>query len=144
MAKYSEEFKKRGVKLLGLSCDDINSHKEWVKDIEAYTVSSHSSSYIALKNMTRQKLNYMYVHACCMQPGAKVDYPIISDPTREIIKQLNMVDPYEKDSNGSPMPSRALHIVGPDYKVPFILYLSLASSLVIVNFVILVICAYFG
>jgi len=51
-----------------------------------------------------------------MQPGAKVNYPIISDPKREIIKQLNMVDPDEKDSNGN-LPSRALHIVGPDKKV---------------------------
>lgn len=51
-----------------------------------------------------------------MQPGAKVNYPIISDPKREIIKQLNMVDPDEKDSKGN-LPSRALHIVGPDKKV---------------------------
>ena len=39
MAKYAEEFSKRGVKLLGLSCDDIGSHKEWIKDVEAYSVS---------------------------------------------------------------------------------------------------------
>ncbi|KAI4344724.1 hypothetical protein L6164_011918 [Bauhinia variegata] len=87
MAQYSEEFRQRGVKLLGLSCDDVQSHKEWIKDIEAYT------------------------------PGCKVDYPIIADPDREIIKQLNMVDPDEKDSNGSQVPSRALHIVGPDNKI---------------------------
>jgi len=53
-----------------------------------------------------------------MQSGCKVDYPIISDPKREIIKELNMVDPEEKDSTGN-LPSRALHIVGPDLKVPF-------------------------
>ncbi|OVA05704.1 Alkyl hydroperoxide reductase subunit C/ Thiol specific antioxidant [Macleaya cordata] len=87
MAAYADEFEKRGVKLLGLSCDDIQSHKEWIKDIEAYT------------------------------PGCKVDYPIIADPKREIIKQLNMVDPDEKDPNGNNMPCRALHIVGPDKKV---------------------------
>lgn len=39
MAEYSNEFSQRGVKLLGLSCDDVESHKEWIKDIEAYTVS---------------------------------------------------------------------------------------------------------
>lgn len=38
MAKYAHEFDKRGVKLLGLSCDDIQSHKDWIKDIEAFTV----------------------------------------------------------------------------------------------------------
>ncbi|BAT74179.1 hypothetical protein LR48_Vigan107s000700 [Vigna angularis] len=86
MAEYSSEFSQRGVKLLGLSCDDVESHKEWIKDIEAYT------------------------------PGCKVNYPIISDPEREIIKKLNMVDPDEKDSTGN-LPSRALHIVGPDLKI---------------------------
>ncbi|CAJ1935710.1 unnamed protein product [Sphenostylis stenocarpa] len=86
MAQYSKEFYQRGVKLLGLSCDDLESHKEWIKDIEAHT------------------------------PDAKVDYPIIADSKREIIKQLNMVDPDEKDSCGN-LPSRALHIVGPDLKI---------------------------
>ncbi|KAJ4828318.1 1-Cys peroxiredoxin [Turnera subulata] len=87
MAAYADEFSKRGVKLLGLSCDDVLSHVEWTKDIEAYT------------------------------PGCKVGYPIIADPNREIIKQLNMVEPDEKDSSGHNLPSRALHIVGPDKKI---------------------------
>lgn len=39
MAAYAPEFAKRGVKLVGLSCDDVQSHLEWIKDIEAYTVS---------------------------------------------------------------------------------------------------------
>ena len=38
MASYAKEFEKRGVKLLGISCDDVQSHKEWTKDIEAYKV----------------------------------------------------------------------------------------------------------
>ena len=33
MAQYAAEFEKRGVKLLGLSCDDVDSHKAWIKDI---------------------------------------------------------------------------------------------------------------
>ncbi|KAL5537367.1 hypothetical protein UlMin_045413 [Ulmus minor] len=87
MAQYAPEFSKRGVKLLGLSCDDVQSHKDWIKDIEAYT------------------------------PGCKVNYPILADSKREMMKQLNMVDPDEKDSQGNQVPSRALHIVGPDIKV---------------------------
>ncbi|WMV49994.1 hypothetical protein MTR67_043379 [Solanum verrucosum] len=47
----------------------------------------------------------------------KVTYPIIADLKRELIKQLNMVDPDEKDSSGNKLPSRVLHIVGPDKKV---------------------------
>lgn len=42
MAAYAEEFKKRGVKMVGLSCDDVASHLEWTKDIEAYTVSNNA------------------------------------------------------------------------------------------------------
>lgn len=39
MAAQAEEFSKRGVKLIGLSCDDVQSHTEWIKDIEAFNVS---------------------------------------------------------------------------------------------------------
>ncbi|CAA7405872.1 unnamed protein product [Spirodela intermedia] len=87
IASNAEEFERRGVKLLGLSCDDLQSHREWIKDIEAYT------------------------------PGCKVGYPIVADPKREVLKELNMVDPDEKDSTGAHIPSRALHIIGPDKKV---------------------------
>ncbi|KAM7260277.1 hypothetical protein ACFE04_016018 [Oxalis oulophora] len=83
MAAYDDEFAKKGAKLLGLSCDDLLSHVEWSKDVEAYA------------------------------DGHKVKYPIISDPNRQVMKQLNMVDPDAKDSNGN-LPSRALHVVGPD------------------------------
>ncbi|GFP83099.1 1-cys peroxiredoxin [Phtheirospermum japonicum] len=87
MAAYADKFAERGVKLLGLSGDDVESHKRWIKDIEAYN------------------------------KGSKVTYPIAADPHRQIIKQLNMVDPDEKDSSGQQVPSRALHIVGPDKKI---------------------------
>ncbi|KAF8031632.1 hypothetical protein BT93_D0751 [Corymbia citriodora subsp. variegata] len=87
MAAYAPEFERRGVKLLGLSCDEVESHKAWIKDVEAFT------------------------------PGAKVTYPIIADLNREIIKELNMVEPEEKDASGKQVPSRALHIVAPDKKI---------------------------
>ncbi|GER51751.1 1-Cys peroxiredoxin [Striga asiatica] len=87
MAAYADKFAERGVKLLGLSCDDVESHNTWIQDIEAYN------------------------------KGAKVTYPIAADPNRHIIEQLNMVDPDEKDSSGGHVPSRALHIVGPDKKI---------------------------
>ncbi|XVF62370.1 hypothetical protein PTKIN_Ptkin09bG0002400 [Pterospermum kingtungense] len=87
MAAYLPEFEKRGVKLLGFSCDDVHSHKEWIKDIEAYT------------------------------PGCEVSYPIVADPDEDVMRQLNMLDPDEKDSSGNQLPSRALHIVDSDYKI---------------------------
>ncbi|KAL2922280.1 1-Cys peroxiredoxin, partial [Bienertia sinuspersici] len=97
MAAYAGQFSEKGAKLLGLSCDDIASHNEWIKDVEAYS------------------------------GGHKVTYPIIADPKREIIKKLNMVDPDEKSSNGQNLPSRALHIVGPD-KVVKLSFLYPAST----------------
>ncbi|XP_073125254.1 1-Cys peroxiredoxin [Henckelia pumila] len=63
MAAYADKFEQRGVKLLGFSCDDVESHQEWIKDIEAYNKNHH-----------------------------QVKYPIASDPTGEIIKKLNMVE----------------------------------------------------
>ncbi|XP_047946193.1 1-Cys peroxiredoxin PER1 [Salvia hispanica] len=87
MAAYSNKFSELGVKLLGLSADDVESHNAWIKDIEAYC------------------------------NGCKVTYPIAADPDRRIIKELNMVDPDEKDSSGNQVPSRALHIVGPDKRI---------------------------
>jgi 1-Cys peroxiredoxin 6 len=86
MAQYNKEFEKRGVKLLGISCDDVESHKEWIKDVEAY------------------------------KPGTHLTYPILADPDRSAIRDLNMVDPDLKDAEGN-LPSRALHVIGPDKKV---------------------------
>jgi alkyl hydroperoxide reductase subunit AhpC len=39
MARYAYEFNKqrKGVLLLGISCNDLESHKEWIKAIEAHT-----------------------------------------------------------------------------------------------------------
>ncbi|KAI3936849.1 hypothetical protein MKW92_033559 [Papaver armeniacum] len=45
MAAYSGEFEKRGAKLLGLSCDDVQCHNEWIKDIEAYTMKKDPNGF---------------------------------------------------------------------------------------------------
>ncbi|KAH9312363.1 hypothetical protein KI387_027398 [Taxus chinensis] len=87
IARYVDDFEKRGVKLLGLSSDDVESHAAWIPDIEAFS------------------------------QGSKVRYPILADPNREIMVQLNILDPDEKDEIGKPLASRALHIVGPDKKL---------------------------
>ncbi|GLJ07569.1 hypothetical protein SUGI_0069860 [Cryptomeria japonica] len=87
IANYIGEFEKRGVKLLGLSSDEVDSHRAWLPDVEACT------------------------------PGCKVTYPILADPKSEIMAKLNMLDPDEKDEIGKPLASRALHIIGPDKKL---------------------------
>lgn len=96
----------------GLSCDSVDSHKEWIKDIEAF------------------------------QPDAPVQYPIAADTDRQMASQLNMLDYSDvgatkapppspptaaaaqakeqgKKEQRGPLASRALHIIGPDKKVLF-------------------------
>lgn len=54
LGRLRADFQRREVKLAALSCNDVDSHKSWIADIEAFT------------------------------PGSKVDYPIIADPDRHI------------------------------------------------------------
>ena len=78
VAKLIPEFTKRNVKVVALSCNDVESHKGWIADIQAYTKCP------------------------------EVAYPIISDKNRELAVQLGMVDPVEKDKAGLPLTCRAV------------------------------------
>ena len=78
MAVLAPEFQKRGVKMIALSCDDVESHNEWIKDIKAYTKTT------------------------------EFPYSIIADPSRELAVQFGMVDPDEKDKKGLPLTCRAV------------------------------------
>ncbi len=49
--------------------------------------------------------------------GAAVQYPIISDPKRDIAVQLGMLDEEEKDNAGIPATVRKVFVVGPDRKI---------------------------
>ncbi|KAJ7557216.1 hypothetical protein O6H91_05G117100 [Diphasiastrum complanatum] len=84
---YLPEFEKRGVKVVALSCNDVESHQRWIEDIESFT------------------------------PNAKISYPIIADPTRELAIKFGMLDPDEKDASGMPLTARAVFVVGPDKKL---------------------------
>jgi 1-Cys peroxiredoxin 6 len=87
VGKFLPEFEKRGVKVIALSCNDVESHKGWIADIESFT------------------------------PGAKVSYPILADPTRELAVKFGMLDPDEIDAKGIPLTARAVYIFGPDKKL---------------------------
>lgn len=87
VGKLRGEFQQRGVKVLALSCNDVDSHKGWTADIEAYT------------------------------SGSKVFYPIIADPSREIAVKYGMLDPDEVDQGGVPLTARAVFIIGPDKRL---------------------------
>ncbi|GBP72472.1 Peroxiredoxin-6 [Eumeta japonica] len=77
------EFKKRNVKVIGLSCDSLENHKEWSKDI---------LSYAGCKNN-------------------EFPYPLIEDADRHIATMLGMIDKDELDASGIALTARAVFIV---------------------------------
>jgi len=81
------EFKKRGVKVIALSCDDVEKHKGFIDDISAYSKTGDFG------------------------------YPIIADPDRKIADLYGMMDPVEKDGAGLPLTARAFFVIGPDKKL---------------------------
>ncbi|GBG71531.1 hypothetical protein CBR_g8949 [Chara braunii] len=60
IAHMHREFEKRGVKLMGLSTDDVKQHEEWAKDVEAFGGSPVKYPIIADPDRTvGQELNMM-------------------------------------------------------------------------------------
>ncbi|KPJ09001.1 Peroxiredoxin-6 [Papilio machaon] len=83
------EFKKRNVKVIGLSCDTIESHNDWCKDIQCYAGCNENEPF---------------------------PYPIIDDKARNLAVKLGMVDKDELDSSGIPLTARAVYIIDPKKK----------------------------
>jgi 1-Cys peroxiredoxin 6 len=80
----TQQFAKLGCKLIGVSCDDVESHHAWSKDVLARENKSGDGS---------------------------LSFPIIADSSRTIVSQLGMLDPEERDGAGVPLPARALVIL---------------------------------
>ncbi|KAF6727955.1 Peroxiredoxin-6 [Oryzias melastigma] len=88
-AKIEQEFKKRGVKMIALSIDSVEDHKNWSKDVMAFNDNA----------------------------GSPLPFPIIADDKRELSVQLGMLDPDEKDKDGLPLTARCVFVIGPDKKL---------------------------
>jgi 1-Cys peroxiredoxin 6 len=88
VVQLQDQFKSKGVKLIALSCDSVEDHKGWSKDILAFCGAS-----------------------------GEFPYPIIADPQRTIAKSLGMIDPDELDPQGMPLTCRAVFIIGPDKRL---------------------------
>jgi len=82
--KLAGEAAKKGCKLIGLSCDDTESHHAWSKDV-------------------------LYRAGCASEDS--LAFPIVADADREIVTALGMLDPEEKTAQGVPLPARALVIL---------------------------------
>lgn len=89
VAELQPEFKKRGVKLIALSCDSAESHKIWARDIEAYNDRVTGKKY-------------------------PLNFPIIADYQRDLAVKFGMLDPNERDGNGIPLPARTVFILDPE------------------------------
>ncbi|XP_031167743.1 peroxiredoxin-6 [Sander lucioperca] len=88
-ARISDEFTKRGVKMIALSIDSVEDHRHWSKDVMAF----NSETEIPLP------------------------FPIIADDKRELSIQLGMLDPDERDKDGMPLTARCVFVIGPDKKL---------------------------
>jgi len=89
---YQQKFKDRNVKMMALSCDSVEDHKGWSKDVEDFNVK---------QGRERKELSY----------------PIIADPDRKLAVKFGMLDPDEIDNKGIPLPARAVFIIGADKKL---------------------------
>lgn len=74
------------MRLAALSCNDAESHKGWISDIE-------TTSWCG---------------------GKAVDYPIVADPKRAVATAYGMLDPDEQEAPGLPMACRAVFVIKPD------------------------------
>lgn len=93
-ALLEPEFTKRGVKLIGLSTEGVDSHKRWIKDIEDVTSN-----------------------------GAKFNYPIIADSEKKVAFLYDMVsaDDFEKLGTSMVPTIRSVFVIDPQKKVRLIM-----------------------
>lgn len=89
VVQLNSEFTKRGVKVIALSCNSVETHKKWLNDIKVY--------------------------AGCALEG--FPYPIIADENRRLATMLRMIDPDEKDADGVPLTARAVFVIDPKKKM---------------------------
>ena len=81
LAKYEPEFTKRGVKLIGLSANTVESHGGWINDIDG--------KY----RMLRKPAFYKSVESLTQSPeiaGMPMGFPIIGDKDRQIAFAYDM------------------------------------------------------
>lgn len=81
-AKLSEEFNKRGVKAIALSVDDVESHKNWIQDINETQNTTVNFPIIADKDRKVSEL-YEFIHPNASET-LTVRSLIIIDPNKKV------------------------------------------------------------
>jgi len=90
--KRLADFEARNVKVCGFSCNDAESHRGWVEDIQVAT-------------------------GC-----GDFKVPLFCDPDREHAVKLGVLDETNKNAKGLPLTVRAAYILKPDKKIALIMY----------------------
>ncbi len=94
MARLAPEFKKRNVKILGLSIDPVDDHKRWAKDIEETQGTAPNYPLIGDQDLTVAKLyDMIHPNATGEKPRTAVDNATIRSvfvvgPDKKIKLQL--------------------------------------------------------
>ncbi|KAE8750042.1 hypothetical protein FOCC_FOCC003166 [Frankliniella occidentalis] len=83
LAESHNEFWKRGVKLLALSCDRLRSHHAWIEDLKRF----------------------------CRNAPSEFPYPIISDESRDLAVLLDLIDEDQKDNPEMAMTVRSVEML---------------------------------
>ncbi|KAK6460585.1 thioredoxin-like protein [Scheffersomyces coipomensis] len=89
-SKLKPEFDARGVKLIGLSTEGVDSHNQWIKDIEEVATE-----------------------------GEKFGFPIIADSTKEVAYKYDMVteDDFKNLKSGMVATVRSVFVIDPAKKI---------------------------
>jgi len=89
VARRSEDFAKRNVKVIGISANGLQSHHDWVKDINEYGAKVGPTD---------------------------VQFPIIADEDRKISTLYDMLDEQDatnRDAKGLPFTVRTVFVIDP-------------------------------
>ncbi|KAK6456852.1 thioredoxin-like protein [Scheffersomyces xylosifermentans] len=89
-SQLKPEFDKRGVKLIGLSTEGVESHKDWIKDIEEVVTG-----------------------------GDKFNFPIIADSNKEVAFKYDMVTEadFKNLESGMVATVRSVFVIDPAKKI---------------------------
>lgn len=72
VAKLESEWKKRNVKTLGLSCNELKSHDKWIEECARATRLVH----LERPNPRARSINEL--------SNVKLSFPIVADPERKV------------------------------------------------------------
>ncbi|KIZ04081.1 hypothetical protein MNEG_3882 [Monoraphidium neglectum] len=94
MAIKYKNFEAKGVKVAALSCDKIDDHNTWLKDVVA-----HCANKVRCWRASNGSPAAAVAAAAAAVAAVTIDFPILADPTREIATLYGMLDPALEDKS---------------------------------------------